>query len=138
MAARFLVRHQRRPDLVRIEIVAVLVKQRLRIGFHQPRRETLADQSALPVAAIGIEAVSDHALAVAHDIGDDGNEARRHLREIDIGVANGRGDRLCNLSDIDNADGHGGFGFRRMAGFSAPSSRRAIATKQSILLLVMQ
>ena len=57
---------------------------------------------------------------------------------IDIGVANGRGDRLCNLSDIDNADGHGGFGFRRMAGFSAPSLRRAIATEQSILLLVMQ
>src|SRR5258708_7387 len=55
-----------------------------------PRRETLADQSALPVAAIGIEAVTDHPSAVAHNIGDDGNEARRHLGEIDTGVADRR------------------------------------------------
>jgi hypothetical protein len=86
--------------------VAVLVKQRIRIGFHQPRRETLADQSALPVAAIGIEAISDHALAVAHDIGDDGNQARRHFSEIDIGIADGRRDRFCDLADVDDTDGH--------------------------------
>ncbi len=56
----------RRPDLVRIEIVAGLVEQRLRIGLQQPRREALADQAALAVAAVGIEAVADHRSAVAH------------------------------------------------------------------------
>ncbi len=109
MAARLFVRHHRRPDLVGIEIVAGRIEQRFRIGLDQTRRETLADQPALPVAAIRIEAVTDHPLAVAHDIGDDGDEARRHPGEIDIGVADGRGDRFCDLSDVDDADGHGGW-----------------------------
>ncbi len=107
VTARLLVRHQRRPDLVRIEIGAGRIEQRFRIGFLQPRRKTLADQSALPVAAIGIEAVADHALAVAHHIGDDGDEAGRHLGEIDIGVADRRRDRFCDFADVSDADGHG-------------------------------
>ena len=90
MATGFFIRHQRRPDLVRIEIVAVIVEQFLRIGLHQPRGKPLADQSALPVTTIGIEAVANHRLAVAHDIRDDGNQTRGHFREIDIGVADGR------------------------------------------------
>jgi len=112
VTAGLFVRHQRRPDLVRIEIVASFIEQGLRIGLDQPRRETLADQPALPVTAVGVEAVADHRLAVAHDIGDDGEEAGRHLRKIDIGVADRRRDRLCDFADVDNADGHGGWTFR--------------------------
>jgi hypothetical protein len=90
-----------------IEIVAGLVEQRFGIGFGQPRREALTDQAALPVTPIGIEAVADHRLAVAHHVGDDGDQARRHPGEIDIGVADGRGDRFCDFADVDDADGHG-------------------------------
>ena len=56
--------------------------------------EALADQAALAVAAVGVEAVADDRLAVAHDVGDHGDEARGHLAEIDVGVADRRGDRL--------------------------------------------
>ena len=73
MTAGLFVRHQRRPDLVRVEIVAVCIEQALRIGFLQPRREAFANQTALPVAAVGIEAVADHALAVALHVRDDGD-----------------------------------------------------------------
>src|SRR6267143_5239024 len=107
MTARLLVRHQRRPDFVGIEIVAAVIEQFLRIGLDETRREALADQAALPVAAIRIETIADHRLAVAHGIGDDGDEARRHLREIDIGVADGRRDRFGDFADVDDTDGHG-------------------------------
>ena len=63
VTAGLFVRHQGRPDLVRIEIVAGLVEQRRGIGLLQPRREAFADQPALPVATVGIEAVTDHPLA---------------------------------------------------------------------------
>ena len=117
MAARLLIRHQRRPDLIRIEIIAALIEQALRIGFHQARRETLPDQSALPVTTVRVETVTDHGLAVANDIGDDRNEARRHFGEIDIGVADRRGDWFCNFADVDDADGHG-FSFRKVVRLS--------------------
>ncbi|MET3262929.1 hypothetical protein ABIF38_004435 [Bradyrhizobium japonicum] len=107
MAARLLVRHQRRPDLVRIEIAAIGIEQRFRIGFLEARRKALTDQTALPVAAVGIEAVADHPLAVAHHVGDHGHQARGHLGEVDIGVADRRGDRFCDLADVDDAGGHG-------------------------------
>jgi len=112
MAARLLVRHQRRPDFIGIEIVAGLVQQGFRIGLFQARGKTLTDQPALPIAAVGIEAVADHRPAVAHDIGDDRDQARRHPGEIDIGVADRRGDRFCHFADVDDADGHG-VGFQR-------------------------
>src|SRR5581483_11368736 len=106
VTARLLVRHHRGPYLVGIEIVAGIVEQRFRLGLHQARREALADQPALPVAAVGIEAVADHALAVALGVGDDGYQAGRHLGEIDIGVAYRRRDRLGDFADVDDAHGH--------------------------------
>src|SRR5690349_9585255 len=65
------------PDKVWIEIVTEGIQQRFRIGLKQPRRKPLADQAALPVPSVGIEAVADHALAVAHHVSDDGHEAGR-------------------------------------------------------------
>jgi len=107
MTARLFVRHQRRPDLVGIEVVACFVQQRFGINLQQPRRKAFTDQSALPVTAVGIEAVTDHALAVAHRIGDDRDQAGRHFGKVDIGVADRRGDRFCDFADVDDADGHG-------------------------------
>src|SRR5690242_20775800 len=45
--------------------------------------ETLADQPALPVTTVRVEAVTHYGPAVANDIGDDGDEAGRHFGEID-------------------------------------------------------
>src|SRR5438270_671605 len=133
MAARLLVRHQRRPDLIRIEIVAALIEQALRIGFHQARRETLSDQSALPVTTVRVETVTDDWLALANDIGDDGDEARRHFGEIDIGVADRGGDRFCNFADLDDADGHG-FSFRQVVRLSRHGSAMPkISVQDSVL-----
>jgi hypothetical protein len=122
VAAGFFVRHHRRPDLVRIEIAAIGIEQARWIGLLQSRRKALADQAALPVAAVRVEAVADHAPAVAHGVGNDGDQARRHLGEVDIGVADRRGDRLCDFADVDDADGHGGY-FRGDA--ASTSSLRA-------------
>ena len=107
MAARLFVRHHCRPHLVGVEIIAALIEQRFRIGFLDPGRKPFADQSALPVAAVGIEAVPDHPSAIAHGIGDDRDEACRHLAEIDIGVADRRRDRLYDFPDVDDTDRHG-------------------------------
>src|SRR5215212_1226162 len=107
VAARFLVRHQHRPDFIRVEVFAAFVEQSLRVGFHQAWREPFSDQPTLSVTAVRVEAVTDDRLALAHDIGDDGNKARRHLCEIDIGVADRRGDRFCDFADLEDTNGHG-------------------------------
>jgi hypothetical protein len=62
-----------------------------RIGFQDARDEALAHQAALAVAAIRVEAVADDRLAVADHVGDHGHQAQRHLAEVDVGVADGRG-----------------------------------------------
>ena len=94
--------------VVRIEVVAGR-RRAATAGSASSRRgaKALADQPALAVAAVGVEAVADDALAVALDVGDDGDEARRHLGEVDIGVADRRSDRLGDFGDIENANGHG-------------------------------
>src|SRR3977135_1042491 len=52
VAARLLVLHQRGPDAVRIKVVAGTVEQALGLGLHEARREALADEPALTVAAV--------------------------------------------------------------------------------------
>jgi hypothetical protein len=76
-------------------------------GLQQAGGEAFADQAALAVASVAVEAVADHLAPVAHLVGDDGDEAGRHLGKIDVGVADRRGDRLGNLADIKDA--HGAF-----------------------------
>ena len=72
-------------------------------AVEQRGREALADQAPLSVAAVGIEAVADDRLAIADDVGDHGNQTERHLREVDEGIGDGRGDRSGALPDVDNA-----------------------------------
>ena len=63
-------------------------------GSASSRRgsKALADEAALAVAAVGVEAVADHRLAVADDIGDHGDQRTGHFGEIDVRV----GDRGCD------------------------------------------
>jgi hypothetical protein len=61
---------------VRIEIGAVVVQQRQRIGFEDARDEALAHQLALAIAAIRVEAVAHDRLAIADHVGDDGHQAQ--------------------------------------------------------------
>ena len=105
--ARLLVRHHAGPDAIRIEILLRRVQQRSRIGLQDARGEAFADQPALAVAAIGIEPVADHAPSVALDVGHHGDKARCHLREIDVGVADRRADRLRDLAHVGDAYWHG-------------------------------
>ncbi len=76
MAARLLVGEHGGPHLVRVDIVARGVDQAVGLGFQNARREALADQAALAVAAVGVEAVADHGFAVADHVGDHGDQAQ--------------------------------------------------------------
>jgi hypothetical protein len=56
-----------------IEIIAGGVTQRFRISFQQARREALRISPPCPVRPLELNAVADHAPAVAHHVGDDGD-----------------------------------------------------------------
>jgi hypothetical protein len=92
VAAGLLVGEHRGPDLVRVEVGAGVVDQDVGLGLQDARDEALAHQHALAVAAVGVEAVADHRLAVAHHVGHHGHQAQRHLAEVDVGIADGRAD----------------------------------------------
>src|SRR5262249_61454181 len=66
-------------------------------------REALADEPALAVAAVRVEAVADHGLAVALDVGDQRDVRQRHLGEVDVRIGDRRGDRHRLLADVDDA-----------------------------------
>src|SRR5262249_10038375 len=57
-------------------------------------------------AAVGVEAVADNPFAVTFYVGDDRDQARRHLAEIDVGVADRRRDRLGDFGDVHDSNGH--------------------------------
>ena len=107
MPARLLVGHHAGPDAIRIEILPGRIQQRSRIGLQDARGEAFADQAALAVATIGIEPVADHAPPVALHIGHHRDQARCHLGEIDIRVADRRTDRLGDLTHVGDAHWHG-------------------------------
>jgi hypothetical protein len=86
MSARLLVAHQRGPDAIRIEVVSGVVQQALPVSLEQPRRKSLADQSALPVAAVGVETVTDHPPAITHYVCNHSNERAGHARKVDISI----------------------------------------------------
>src|SRR3546814_7544625 len=106
VATRLFVGHHGGPDLSRIEVVAGVVHQARGVCLPQARQEALAQQPAGGVAAVGVEAVADHRLAVAHHVGDDGDHAGCHLGEVDVGIAERRGDRHDGFADVDDAHGN--------------------------------
>ncbi len=101
MAARLLVGHHRVPCLEWVD-QTLGVEQRFRLRRLEARDEALAQQPARRVAAIRIEAETDHRFAVALHIGDDGDDRGGHLAEIDIGVADRRGDWDDDVVDGGN------------------------------------
>jgi hypothetical protein len=105
VAARLLIDEHAVPDLVRVQVLARDVQQRVGLGGKHARDESFAHQRALAVAAIGIEAVADHGLAIANHVSDYGHQAQRHLAEVDIGVADGRADGLGLFADFDDLHG---------------------------------
>ena len=105
VAPGLLVVHHRRPHLVRADH-AVFIEQAVRRGLQHARDEALAHQRALAVAAVRVEAIADHRLAVADHIGDHRDQAQRHLRKIDVGVADVGLDGARGLADFN--DLHGG------------------------------
>jgi len=54
-------------------------------------------------SASAAETVTDDRLAIANDVGDDGNEAQRHLRKINVGVADFRFDRAGGFDDLGDS-----------------------------------
>jgi hypothetical protein len=101
--ARLLVPHQDAPDAVGIEVLAGRVAQALRIRLEQARREALADEPALAVAAVRVEPVADDAPAVADHVRDHGDEARRHPAEVDVRVPDPRPDGARRLPHLEDA-----------------------------------
>jgi len=103
MAARLLVGHHHGPAFRRLD-QAALVDQRFGPCRGEARDEALAHQALRRVAPVGIEAEPHHR-RVAAEIGRDGDDARRHLAEIDVGVADRRIDRRDHVAD--GGDAHG-------------------------------
>jgi hypothetical protein len=85
--------------------VAGVVQQRCGVGFAQARQEALAHQLPLAVPAVRVEAVADDRLAIADHVGDDRNQAQRHLAEVNVRIADGRTDRKRFLADVDDLHG---------------------------------
>jgi len=105
MTARLFIAHHAVPDLERIQVVAARVAQTGRVSLQHTRPKALADQAALSIAAIRVEAITDHRPAIAHNVGDHRHQAERHLREIDEGVTDVRADGSCGLDDVDDSHG---------------------------------
>ncbi|MNV92947.1 hypothetical protein D3C71_1875840 [compost metagenome] len=87
---------------MRIEVGAGVVDQAVRVCLQDAVLEPFADQAALAITAVRVEAIADDATAVLDNIGDDGDEAGCHLREVDIGIADGRSDGLSDFADVDD------------------------------------
>src|SRR5437868_5772043 len=105
MASRLFVAHDDGPDAMRIEIFACFIEQRLRRRGFEAGEEAITQEPARRVAAIRIEAVANHRLAVAHHVGDEREDTHGHLAKVDVGVTNVRFDGYNGVADIDNAHG---------------------------------
>ncbi len=105
MSARLLIAHQRLPDSIRVQVVAGIVQQGLGVGLQQARREALANQAALSIAAVGVESIANYGSSIAHHIGDHGDQGAGHLRKIDIGVGDGRRDGCGHFTQIGDTHG---------------------------------
>ncbi len=103
MPARLLVRHHRRPKLVRIKVVTGIIEHGTWIGLQDPVAKPLPNEPPLAIATVGIEAIADDAPPIPRHIRHHGHQAGGHLREIDISVADRRGDRLGYFTNINDA-----------------------------------
>ena len=135
VAARLLVGHHGGPALGGIE-QAFAVEQRVGLGLLEARDEPFAQKSLLGIAAVGVEAVADHRLALDLEVGLDRHDARRHLAEVDIGVGDVGADRRDDVADGDDAHGDllQATAARRVWRISSHQASRAVMTFQAIPL----
>ena len=105
MAAGLLVAQEHVPNRERIQVVVLPVDEPGGIGLHQPGDEALAQEAALGVAAVGVEAIANDRPAAPDHVGDHGHDRAVHLREVDIGVADLGADRDGLLADLDDLHG---------------------------------
>lgn len=76
-------------------------------GSGSISRESFADQAALPIASIGVETISDHALTVADDVGNQRYKRSGPLLEIDISICDRGRDRKRLLPHFKDAHSSG-------------------------------
>jgi hypothetical protein len=100
MAARLLVAHHRLPDPIGVQIVAGIVQQGPRFRLQHARREALANEASLSIAAVGVESIADYGSSLAYNVGDHGNQRAGHLRKVDISVGDGRSDGRGDFTQI--------------------------------------
>ena len=129
VAAGFLALHHAGEHLRGIEVAAARVEQRVRRRGLDARDEAGAHLRAAGVAAGGVEGEADDRLAVADDVGDDGDHRGRHFGEVESGVAEVRLQRDRGFADID--DTHGLTGLLQKTGFPIrhPEARAKRASK---------
>src|SRR5260370_3212644 len=90
----------------------------------------------LGVAAVGVEAVAHHRLALDLEVGDDGHDRGRHLAEVDVGVGDVGADRRDDVADGD--DTHSGLlqaAACRIWRLSSHQAMAALITFQAIPLM---
>ncbi|MCY1444315.1 hypothetical protein D9M71_607800 [compost metagenome] len=107
MTAWLFVGHQGFPDGKRIQVVVLMIDERIWISFGDTRQEAITHQRALTIATIGVEAVADDRFAIANHIRDDSDDRAGHFRKIDVGIGDWGSDRNCFFTDV--YDTHDGF-----------------------------
>ena len=94
MAAGLLVTHHGFPDFMRTKNASI-IEQCVRLGLQRAWNEPLTHQGTLTIAPIRIEAITNNRLAVADDVGHDGDQTQRHLGKIDVRVTDIGFDGTC-------------------------------------------
>ena len=102
MAAGFFPLHHGRENFLRIEVLVCLVEQGSRVGGKDARDETCPHGCAAGVATGRIERETDDRLTIAHDIGDDRHDRRRHLGEIEARIPDLGLQRDRAFADVDD------------------------------------
>ncbi len=109
MTAGLLVRHQGRPDGEGIEMSLASSTSLSGTASARRGRNLIAHQRSLAVPPVGVETITDHRPPIAHLIGDHRDDRTGHLRKIDIGIRDRRGDRHGLFADVEDAQGRGPF-----------------------------
>jgi len=103
---RLLVRHHDIPDAKGVQVAPFRADQFFGVGRHDPGDEPLAEQRALGITAVRIEAVAHHGLPVPDHVRGQDQHRNGHLAEVDVGVADLRGDGYGFFPDVYDAHGN--------------------------------
>ena len=68
------------------------IDQRFGSGREYARLKSFTDEATLAVAAVRIKSIANHRFPVTDDVGDHCYYRAGHLRKVDVGVGDGRGE----------------------------------------------